>query len=318
MHGQEGIDEMRKATGTHPSAAPCKRTRLWRGCEKLKVSMVDWPANPYKAIFSAVTATWGDDDYKDKWGLVKPEARFKVVLAALTGNTLPQALESFSFTWKVYGGPRHMFDQHARARVGSTFYSVGCRDNSKLDASMVAYSSLYDMHKAELAEYFGACKRLYGAIISGGTGSWQSARAVLPMCYHHPYYFSQNYLALKQQCSRRMMFCEEEFIVGLHWLLRESVAGRFPLLANYLRPACDAAHECLYAKSYSLSNMFGCLFKGCGRWPRGTEYASWNSSCTDVETLVQQGVPVVSKWVEFREGDYGRLAAEDKRLFEST
>lgn len=322
-HNKE-IDELRKAMGTLPSLNPKRETRIVRGCSELKVTMIDCSQNPYKTIFQCATATWGDDLYEDKWEKCSPENRYRVVLAALQGNTLPQALESVKFVFKVQGSPRHCFDQHARARVGSTFYSIGCRDNFKTDSRMILYTSLYDQMQKDkrfgrdIEQHLCEMKLLYEQIVSH-KGSAQTARAVLPMCYHHPYFFAQDLLSLKGQCSRRMQFCEEEFIVGVHWLIREEIKRKFPLIADFLRPGCDNSKKCGYAKDYALSNAFGCLFAGCGRWPSQTEYATFNESCTNQNALEFQlkiRIPKPTDWINYGENDYTKLESVDKNLFE--
>jgi len=313
------IDNLRKAMGTLPSETPKNETHFVKGCSEMEVELVDHTSNPYKTIVAAATATWGNDKYETKWPKLTKENRFKVVLSTLTGNTLPQAMEGLMFTFKVVGVPRHCFDQHARARIGATFYSIGSRDNNKLDSRIILYSKLYDMLTDEMKEHFIKMKKIYEEILDTGKGSWQLARAFLPMSYHHSYHFSMNYLALQGQCKRRMMFCEEEFIVGLHWLLRERIKDKFPLLAEYLRPACDYVKKCVYAKSYGLSNAFGCLFAGCGRWEAGTEYATFNESCSDKETIEKQlNIKIRNKdeWINYTEDDYDKLSDKDKKLFE--
>ena len=346
------IDELRQAMGTLPSQHPKMATALVRGCSKLQVEMVpkSGPSNPYRTLVEAAGATWGNNFYHPKWEQLSPENRFRVALAVLTRNTLPQAVEPPTWTWRVYGTPRHCFDQHCRARIGATFFSIGCRDNCKLDSDFILYSDLFDrmfdgveqgkgmvlledtntlrwiQNKGTLTD-FGrqairtllATKEMYKQVIDDGKGSWQTARAFLPMSYHHPYHFSMNFLALQGQCARRMQFCEEEFIVGLHWLLRETIREKFPLMANYLRPGCDFNHKCGYAKNYALSNAFGCLFAGCGRYPSGTEYATFNTSCTDMEAMrLQLGIdiPRPEDWIEYDHNDYEKLDEKDKLLFE--
>jgi hypothetical protein len=315
------IDNLREAMGTLPSQFPENITQFVRGCERMRVTLIDWSKNPMKAMVSASTATWGDDRYEDKWLRLTPENRYRVVLAVLTGNTLPQALESVQFVFKVEGTPRHCFDQHARARIGTVFFSIGARDNCKLDSAMILYTKLYDKYfqNGEFRHFFYQMKDLYGKIIKD-KGSWQIARAIIPMCYHHPYHFAQNLLGLQGQCNNRMMFHEEEFIVALHWLIREEIKTRIsPLIANYLRPACDRAKKCLYSKSYALSNAFGCLFAGCGRWPAGTEYATFNESCSDILEIEKQlniHIPRPDEWIEYTEADYTRLSIKDRELFQ--
>jgi len=317
------IDNLRVAMGTLPSMQPQKTVRFVRGCEELEIDLIDFNVNPYKSIVAAATATWGDDKYEYKWSKLTPENRFKVVLAAITGNTLPHALESVTFTFRVNGVPRHCFDQHARARVGAAFFSIGSRDNNKLDTRFILYTKLFD--KFSESRFFRSVmtdiKNLYEMIINEGKGSWQLARAVLPMCYNHSYHFSMNYLALQGQCRRRMKFCEEEFIVGLHWMIREKIREKFPLLAEYLRPGCDYSKKCDYSKSYKLSNAFGCLFASCGRHPAGTEYATFNESCTDIHELEKQlniKIKRPNEWINYTETDYNKLDDKDKELFEQS
>lgn len=315
------IDNMREVMGTLPSQSPKKKTDIIRGVERLEVDMYDFPINPYKTICESVLSTWGDDEYKSKWNKLTPQNRFKVVLACITGNTLPTVLESINFSFRVVGLPRHSFDQHARARIGSTFYSIGSRDNNKLDSSFILYTKLFDKFKNDRVFYnfLMSLKDMYEKIITEGGGSWQIARAILPLCYHHPYKFTQNFLALQGQCKRRMSFCEEEFIVALHWIIREKIKNKFPLLAEYLRPACDGAKRCLYSKSYELSNAFGCLFSGCGRWDSGTKYSTFNESCSDVSEIEKQlkiHIPRPTEWINYTENDYDKLDERDKKLFE--
>jgi len=324
----EEINNLRAAMGTLPSQAPEKSTEIVRGVSKLNVEMYDFPINPYRTICESVLATWGDDAYETKWNKLTPQNRFKVVLACLMGKTLPTVLEGISFSFIVRNLPRHSFDQHARARIGSTFYSIGSRDNNKLDSKIILYTRLYDKcfdkkgKQTDFGEIFikhmKCMKDIYGKIIKD-KGSWQIARAILPMSYHHSYKFSQNLLALQGQCKRRLSFCEEEFIVALHWMIREKIKEKYPLIANFLRPACDYAGKCLYSQSYSLSNVFGCLFASCGRNKSGTDYATFNESCSSIKEIEKQlniKIPRPKEWINYTGDDYDKLDKLDKQLFE--
>ncbi|MBZ4649275.1 FAD-dependent thymidylate synthase [Thermosipho sp. (in: thermotogales)] len=292
MERSKEIDKMREVMGTLPSMQPKKKTEFIRGCSRIKVELIGYPLNPYKQIFEAATATWGDDDYEYKWPKVSVENRIKVVRASLEGKTLPQALESITFQFRVNGVSRSAFDQAARARVGATFFSSGVRDNNKLDASFIMPTELYDNRelRKDIEEYVKMGKDLYEKIISKGQGSWQSARCILPMGMNHPFEFSMTYLALMGQCSRRLKFCEQEDTVGLFWSVREALKDKFPLLAIYLRPSCDRTKRCQYHESYSLSEMFGCLFKSCGRNSDNSPYvyATFNRACTVKDVLEEQ------------------------------
>jgi len=104
------------------------------------------------------------------------------------------------------------------------------------------------------------------------------------------YKVEQTWDSLRGQMFRRLKFCEEEFIVGLHWLLKTELLLKTKYWENIkgFLPGCDIKEECDYSTDYYLSNMFGCLFASCGRWPAGTDYATFNKSCTNLSDLEEQ------------------------------
>lgn len=324
---KKDVDNMREAMGTLPSQSP-EKTYSWKNSlDSLYVKLNDWTINPYKAICSMAAATWGDNETGStgKWEKLTPENRFRIVLSVLTGNTLPQASETVQFTFEVNGTPRHTFDQHARARVGTAFASIGTRDNCRRDADFLFYPDVCRRmaeepgYRERVEQWIKATKDLYEETISTGGGSWQSGRVFLPMSTNHSYVFTQNYLALKGQCARRLMACEESSIVALHIALRELVGRKFPLLANYLRPACDGARKCIYCTGpYDLTKYFSNLFKGCGRWPDDSKYCEFNVSCSDYEELKNHGfsLPGPTDWINYGENDYDKLTPRDKFLLD--
>ena len=120
-----------------------------------------------------------------------------------------------------------------------------------------------------------------------------------------------------------MKFCEEEFIVGIHWLVREKIKEKFPLLSEYLRPSCDYTGVCDYSKTETLSSLFGNLFKSCGRHPTynkaNEEYFTFNESCTDIIELEKQlkiHIKRPNEWINYTKDDYNKLNIKDKKLFE--
>jgi len=275
------------------------------------------------------TATWGSGKVGEgngstqKWEKLSPENRYRVVLSVLTGNTLLTAQESVSFTFEFNGIPRHTFDQFARMRIGSGHASIGCRDNSKLDAPFVLYSRLYNELqnnpdlKRRFDEWVVKTKDLYEEILSTGKGSWQTARAVLPMSYNHSWVSYVNLLALRGQMGRRLMACEEAPMVLLFWRMRTEIEDKFPLIANYLRPACDRAKRCIYhGGAEGLTKYFSSLFAGCGRWPDENKYSEFNNSCTDYEELSKY-VKIVKpdEWKDFNFDDFDKISEKDKKLF---
>ena len=325
------VINMRKAMGTLPSQAPSKSYDYKDDITSICVNMTDFPKNPYKIIARAVTATWGDNETGStgKWERLTPENRFRLVLSHLTGNTLPQASEGVQFQFEVNGLTRHDFDQHARARIGAHFMSIGTRDNNKLDADILLYDDIIERmdndpnYKRRVEEWIRMTKDLYEDTIMHSDSSWQTGRAFLPQSVNHSYVFGINYLALKGQCARRLMACEQEGIVALHWLIRDRIDQYFPLMANYLKPICDTAKKCVYMEGpEGMTKYFSNLFDGCGRWKVEKEencvYKEFNKSCTSYERLKELGIPILysCEYKHFSSDDYNKLDDKDKILFE--
>jgi len=324
------IDEMRKAMGTLPDRTEEKTYDYVNALEVSHVELRDWPKNVMKNIVNAALSTWGsgklgsDSGSCKKWEKLSPVNRFRVVLAALTNQTLPLALENVKFQFEFNGIPRHTFDQWARARLAA-HQSIGCRDNSKLDAPFVLYPQLYKMIKKDdkmriiFERWVKETKDLYELILNKGRGSYQIARAVLPMSYNHSWTSSIDLNSLKRQLGRRLMACEEAPHVLMAWKIREEIDKKVsPLIANYLRPACDCAKKCLYAGgSEGLVKYFSLLFKPCGRWPVDFKYAEFNMSCSNYEELSKY-VKIVNpdEWIDYTADDYEKLDKKDKILFE--
>jgi len=327
---KEEIINFRKAMGTLPSQQPEKTYSYKNDISSIYVKMTDWPRNPYEIIVRAVTATWGDNKTgsTQKWEQLTPENRYKVVLSHLTGNTLMQASEGIQFQFEVNGLSRHDFDQHARARIGTHFMSIGTRDNCKLDADFLFYDSIIQRmtldhdYRLRVHKWIKDTKDLYEDTIKDSKSSWQTGRAFLPQSVNHSYVFGTNFLALKGQCARRLMACEQEGIVALHWLIRKEVEDKFPLLAQFLKPACDKAKKCVYMEGpEGMTKYFSNLFDGCGRWPvknkENKAYREFNHSCTDYKRLKELNIPVldVNDYINYSENDYNKLSEIDKKLF---
>ena len=327
---KEEIESFRRSMDTLPSQKPEKNYDYKNSLETIYVKLTECVDNPYKSLVRMATATWGDGKLGEghgsthKWEKMSPEGRFAVVLAVLTGNTLPTALESVSFTFEFNGIPRHTFDQYARMRIGAGHASIGCRDNSKLDAPFLLYPSLYKEVnnnpelKKKFEEWVRKTKDLYEDILNTSKGSWQTARSVLPMSYSHSWAGYVNLMALKGQMGRRLMACEEAPIVLLFWKMREEIDNKFPLIANYLRPICDRARKCVYHDGpEGLTKYFSSLFAGCGRWKTENKYSEFNNSCSDYDELSKY-VNIVNpdEFKEYSVEDYQKLSEKDKKLFE--
>jgi hypothetical protein len=321
---KDQTEDLRRAMGTLPELnIENDQTEIHVGVEGIEVELFDCTRNPYRAIFEAAVATWGPEAYPTMWPKVSPENRFKVVKAALTGQTLPQALEPTSFEFIVRKASRSSFDQHARQRVGAAFFSQGVRDNSRLAAGFRLPSELAPENGGdpvlykEIIAHVAEFKRLYKKILQKGHGSFQSARCIFPMGCTHQYKFAVNLGALKAYCAQRLKACEQADTVQVAILVREEIRKRFPLIASVLKPGCDFSKKCQYHQAYTLSEYFSCLFSGCGRWPDTKGYSTFNSACSSYAQMAKESgvlLPAPKDWEEFE--TFGDLHVNDAQLFE--
>tara|TARA_Y100000034_G_scaffold85620_1_gene102667 strand:+ start:351 stop:1058 length:708 start_codon:yes stop_codon:yes gene_type:complete len=195
--------------------------------------------------------------------------------------------DSQMITYKVSGTPVCQFDQHSRARVGIKFkdYKVSSKP------SYVVYTQVWEMMEKDSEfkkEIYETLEELESIRDRNILLKQLETSAFNLMSRECSYVVEQNIGSLRGQMARRLQFCEEEFIVGLHWLLRQKMIDAGIEIANQFRPTCDVTKNCEYAKADYLSNAFGCLFAGCGRWPSHAEYASFNQSCTTPELVKEQ------------------------------
>ena len=298
------IIKLRQVMGTDPARAPERSDQIVVGCQGITVEMIDYPSNPYEAIFEGVTATWGDRmTWGHKWDRASPEGRLRTLLAVLSRKTLPEILEGPKFTFAIDGPSRACFDQFARHRIGVGINSVGTRDNNWLDASLrIPHEIDDDLEQLEAhRKAFFFAKEAYAYTVNTAKESWQSARFILPMGTTHRWIMTANYLALQNMSFQRMKFCEQFDTVGTMWLMWFEVHQEFPLLSAFMRPGCDWAKGCQYHQTYSLSELFGALFKGCGRHlvKDGEKYAEFNRACStigEVERDIGVLIPRPQEW----------------------
>lgn len=326
------VNNMRKTMSTLPEQKPKKNYDIVSifHPDACTVKLVEYPKNPYKYIVRMSISTWGNgklgfgNGSTGKWERLTPEARYIVALSVLTGNTLPVSQEAINMLWEFNGVPRHTFDQFVRMRIGTGHASIGCRDNCKLDVPLVLYPKLsellaedMDIYK-DFIEWNKRTKDLYEKILTKGKSSWQMARAVLPMSYSHSWLSYISLLTLKGQAARRLMPCEEAPMVLIFWRMWNEVFNKWPLIANYIRPACDKVNKCIYAGgAEGLTKYFSSLFAGCGRWETDSNYSEFNFSCTDI-TQLKRHVNYIepNQWINYNENSYDILTDKDKNLFE--
>jgi len=188
-----------------------------------------------------------------------------------------------SVTYSVSNTPICQFDQHSRARIGVKFFNYKVSDQP----NYVFYTHVYNMLETNeefRKQTFETLDKLEVVRLS---------QLTIPTAYNLmtrscTYWVKQEFTSLRGQMARRLKLCEEEFIVGVHWLLRDKLIKAGVEEAKEYLPGCDRLGYCDYSSADYLSNMFGCLFRGCGRWPDEAQYASFNESCTTNSLLEEQ------------------------------
>ncbi len=313
------IDDLRKLMGTNPKEKTKLITEFFEGVKGIKVEIIDFPVNPYKAIFDMATSTWGNKI--EKWQDAKPEVRFWVVKSVLEFRSLPNAMEEPSFCFAVEKCSRSAFDQIARTRVGAVFSSMGWRDNDHSDIGFRVPQSIWD-DKELYSDFQETCllaKKNYYKLVNKGQSNWQDARAHLPISALHNFSMAMNYMTLRSFCGNRLKFCEQADTVAVAWLIRERVKQQFPMLGRYLRPACDWSGICQYHQANEMSEAFGCLFKECGRNKclATDNYATFNYACSDKDKISEQlGIKIPAAKEDLPKQTYFDLEMIDKRLFD--
>lgn len=198
-----------------------------------------------------------------------------------------------SIKYSVKNTPICQFDQHSRARIGIQFLDYKVTDNPEYILYTYVYDQLMKDEKM-LNKFVDTSKKLE---ISRNKSKYKEDYNL--MSRNCSYTVIQDYTSLNGQMGRRLQLCEESFIVVLHWKLREEMIKAGLDFANNYKPTCDKVGRCTYAEADFLSNAFGCLFAGCGRWPSHAPYASFNESCTTVELIKEQaGIDIIKSQYE--------------------
>lgn len=184
--------------------------------------------------------------------------------------------------YQVKNTPICQFDQHSRARIGIKFIDYKVSDKPEYVVYTKNYLALQNNEELRNKTF----ETLLELEEIRNAESFKTPFNL--MSRNCSYIVEQEMSSLTGQMSRRLKLCEEAFIVGLHWLLREKMIKMGLDFANEFLPGCDTIKSCDYSSADYLSNAFGCLFTGCGRWPSHAQYASFNESCTTYLELESQ------------------------------
>ena len=195
--------------------------------------------------------------------------------------------------YSVEGTPICCYDQHSRARIGADFYDY----KVSYEPDYTVYSNVFNRLEKDYEFYLKTMDVLNKLEQKRITSFFETEYNL--MSRDCSYKVKQTWKSLFGQMMRRLKFCEEEFIVGLHWLIRDRLINNtefanielgpfvYEQVSKYL-PGCDHIEKCDYSSADYLSNMFGCLFASCGRWKGETDFATFNESCTTPEMIEEQ------------------------------
>lgn len=128
-----------------------------------------------------------------------------------------------------------------------------------------------------------------------------------------------HFMALQRFCANRMQTTEMPGTVAAAWLFRERVKERFPLLAEYLRPACDWNGKDTTKDVSGFSGILGIPHITDNRQP-GFDEKDFpvilnNEPCTDIKVLEKQlriKIPHSTEWIDY---NWTTLKAQDRALF---
>lgn len=190
-------------------------------------------------------------------------------------------------TYEVKNVPLCEFDQHSRARIGVKFFDYQVSEKPVY----VFYTRTFNLLESDEKFAHNTFDILDKLEAIRENAEFKTSYNLMSRCCS--YKVKQTFTSLKGQMSRRLKFCEEEFICGLHFLLRDKLINLKIELANNFLPSCDNLKRCDYSSADYLSNMFGCLFSGCGRWKDESGFATFNESCTNIKELeLQLGIQI--------------------------
>lgn len=268
----------------------------------MRVEMQDYPVNPYKTMVNMALQTWRGGS---KWQELSPDTRFEIMKLILQKKALPLAVEHPTFSFQIDHIDRSSFDQLARARVGIVFSSKGQKDDNLHQTGFIIPTAIVGTEfEEEVRKKVLECKELYNKMYKAGLPNW-CLRSILPMYVDHSFMFSANFAAIQNLLAKRLETTEQEGCVAFSILVRECIKEKYPLLAEYLRPACDGAKKDLNAAFNGFSDIVGVPHVSDNRQP-GYDDSKYNAKhktpCTDikkVEELLGKHLPLPSEYLDY-------------------
>lgn len=224
------------------------------GVSQLRVKLLSWSNNVELAIMSFVCQTWGATFDLSSYTQDEIDG---IVDMALSGKTLPLALESIQFTFQIDNLSRAISHQLVRVRVGSSFSQKGMSDTNYENESFIIPAAIEAVGKTdEYCELMRGNYKFYSELVNLGV-PFQEARYVLPHASTTSLVWSVNLLSLRNFCMNRMCSTQSWEINTLCKLIKKEVKKVYPKIAKCLDSRCTFTKEC---------HSFGNLYEGCGKY----------------------------------------------------
>lgn len=285
------------------------------GTENIRVDLWDpLPPNKAAAIVAAFYySTWGDLTRSSDWSMIDDdqapigiENAWKIAQRSMSGEVLPNTLESIALTFGISNISRATTHQLVRSRVGAVFGQQGGRDNNWSDFNMRIPESLREAgFTGVIQDLTSRQNRVYQEAVYAGV-PYQDARFVLPMGLETNLVASYNMLSFKGTVERRLC---NRMMWEINWVARlmvDHVVKAFPWVGKSLRSGCEKRGTC-----QSVSPMFPnlCVTNTSG----DTEVTKDNKVL--IEMMEKTGIDwprTASGTWKFMDLDWIRLDAERK------
>jgi len=248
----------------------------------IKVRLITWGPNDgssFAALYNRLIANWGMTTSRIGNDKSLSEDQWAYVHKAFEGGTLQQALEAFTFSFRIEGITRACTHQLVRTRIGAGMMQQGGRDNDwrhadftipetvrraqelidkgivdeKFKHCVVVPNRLVDYSQGvglarRLCNAVKTCKEAYAALVDAGI-PWQDARRWLPIGCQTYIFIDYNWVALKGVLSNRLEHCMDWEINCVAQLMQRECKRLIPeFMHKNLMSHSDRAGKAVFAK----------------------------------------------------------------------
>lgn len=208
----------------------------FRGTEGMKVTLVDWPNDPYQAMAMGQTASWRP------WKQIFTNDDIQTMLEGITNGTIwaGQCFESLNFTFAIENISRATTHQLVRVRVGAGFMQESGREGTWDSAPFITPLTILEDSAAHHA-YVKMMEDQIGLYVA--MRDWGIPPQDVRMMFGHGVaqnmWMTINFRALQEWCSKRLCCNMQWEINTLARQCRDAVMEKFPHLGVLLKSHCE-------------------------------------------------------------------------------